>query len=298
VNYGTKDHPRFSIVIPTYHSDLLLLQCLDSLSQQCVDHTCFEVLVVNDGGNKQLSKSIEPFRSRLPLTYLYQSNKGPAAARNVGIQKAKGEIILFLDDDSLPARDWLKSTIAAWEAQPNCDGIGGYILHDERDSIYCRVNTDFFNWYFKRHSDNGRSAFLSTCNAGYTKSILNRVGLFDETFKGASGEDRDLNIKASQAGAKLILDETILVYHDRDLTLRSFAKKYFNYGIAAKVIFDRYPNQERMRLSDYFSLCSSVSSGYRNLLDKLVVFFLLTLSQAASFLGHHMAVFNDRHRRL
>ena len=263
MNENNPYKPRFSIIIPTYSADVLLMECIQSLCNQSVDMNYFEVIVVNDGGKRKISERLDLFESQLTIRYFYQKNKGPAAARNLGINMARGDIVLFLDDDSLPTSDWLKTVINAWNKYSDYDGIGGYIIGDKTDSIYCRVNTDFFNWYLAHYSTNDNLPFLTTCNAGYKKSILNKVGNFDEEFKKASGEDRDLNIKLSKAGAKLILDQRILVYHDRDLTLRSYAKKYYNYGKAAKEIYSRYPEVRRLSLNNYINLYVSILTRYR-----------------------------------
>ncbi len=129
------------------------MECILSLCEQSEDKSSFEVIVVNDGGNNDISKSLDLFGNRLTLRYFYQQNKGPAAARNLGIQKAKGNIILFLDDDSLPTTSWLNEVKRAWDNFPDLDGIGGYTLSEVTDSIYCRVNSDFFNWYLARYQE-------------------------------------------------------------------------------------------------------------------------------------------------
>ena len=220
--------PKFSIIIPTFNTNIVLGQCLDALCNQSADKKWFEVIVINDGGKTGASKDIRSLEEHLSIRYFYQDHKGPAAARNLGIEEARGDIILLLDDDSLPTLNWMDATIAAWERYPGYDGIGGYVIKDDADSIYCRVNADFFNWYLRQYSSEEDCLFLVTCNAGYRKSMLDKIGRFDEEFKRASGEDRDLNIKILKNGGKLRLDDNMLVYHDRDLTFLSFVRKNFN----------------------------------------------------------------------
>ena len=284
------EKPRFSIVIPTYNAELLLYDCLEALCDQATPQSSFEIIVVNDGGNKEISENITSLKCRVPIKYFYQTNSGPAAARNLGIARAKGDVVIFLDDDSLPTPTWLNATMAAWDTYSNLDGIGGYIKKDSRDTIYCRVNADFFNWYLNYYSKNGRQPFLATCNASYKKDILRKVGNFDEKFKKPAGEDRDLNIKISQLGGRLKLDDSILVYHDRDLTLIKFAKKYYNYGKFAKTIYSRYPHHNRISKKDYFDLFASILKEYKSIREKLSVFFLITLSQLSTIIGYYSTV--------
>ncbi len=283
------NRPRFSIVIPTYNATDMLRQCIKSLSDQSADKKCIEVIVVNDGGKTDISEILDFLEGQLQIRYFYQENKGPAAARNLGIKKAKGEIILFLDDDSQPAPDWLEAMMRAWEKFPDFDGIGGYTLSEATDSIYCRVNSDFFNWFLRQYAYDKISPFLATCNAGYRKALLTKVGNFDERFKKAAGEERDLNIKISKTGGKLGLVESILVYHDRDLTLQSFAKKHYNYGKAAYDIYARNPDLKHLSRNAYASLYLSILGRYRTHKEKIIVFFLLTLSQVSTLIGYYSA---------
>lgn len=280
----------FSIVIPTYKTDVVLMQCLDALSHQSVDRKFFEVIVVNDGGKSDIYEKLSCLKDKLTLKYFYQENKGPAAARNIGLKHAKGNIILFLDDDSLPPKDWLKTVMKAWENFPDFDGIGGYTISEFTDSIYCRVNSDFFNWYLEQHANDKLHPFLVTCNSGYKKGILDRVGNFDESYKKPSGEDRDLNIKISKIDGKLRLDKNIVVYHDRDLTFYSFVKKHYNYGKAACLIYARYPELKFLTSDSYIALYRSILKKYRSLREKFMAFLLLTLSQLATITGYYIAI--------
>lgn len=282
--------PRFSVVIPTYSAAVLLMKCIRSLCDQTRPHDAFEIIVVNDGGKRDIGREIELLDCQIPLTYVYQENKGPASARNTGIKKAKGEIILFLDDDSLPTSNWLQATCDAWNQYPDFDGIGGYVKKDISDSLCCQTNTDFFNWYLRASSHKKDTVFLATCNAGYKKEALINIGNFDEGFKGASGEDRDLNIKILRNGGKLMLDDKILVYHDKDLTFRTFLKKHYNYGKVAKKIYNRYPNQSRISSDGYTALYKDILGNYKTVKDRMSAFFFLILSQVLTTIGYQTAV--------
>lgn len=292
-----RNKPIFSIVIATYNATETLRECINSLYDQSTGTKCFEVIVVNDGGKDKISESLGHLSDELAIKYFDREHRGPAAARNFGINQAKGDIILFLDDDSLPTRNWLSAVIEAWEKFPNADGIGGYIKAEVTDSIYCRVNSDFFNWYLEEYSDDEFHPFLVTCNAGYTRNILEKVGNFDERFKKPSGEDRDLNIKISRIGGELRLNRSIVVYHDRDLTFRSFAKKHYNYGKGAYSIYARYPELKRMSTTAYINLYISIVTKYKTIKDKITAFLLLTVSQLATIIGYYTAALLKLERR-
>ena len=288
--------PRFSIIIPTYNTEFVLDECLKALCIQSQKKAAFEVIVVNDGGNDKTKEIVQKYNNKISIQYLYQENNGPAAARNFGIKNSKGEIILFIDDDSLPTHNWFESTVDAWNKYPDYDGIGGYTTYDMDESIYCRVNSNFFNWYLRQYADDQQHPFLVTCNAGYKKSVLEKVNYFDESYKRASGEDRDLNIKIARIGGKLRLDKNILVYHDRDLTFKSNTKKHYYYGKAAYNIYTRYPELARLDRSAYIDLYVSVLKKYHTFREKILAVFLITLSQACTFAGYHIARFYSKEK--
>jgi GT2 family glycosyltransferase len=276
------EKPFFSIVIPTYATSGVLGECLRALSTQSGE-TDYEVLVVNDGGKD--SGPLEGLKPNFLIRSIRQDHRGPAAARNLGTKLAKGEVILFLDDDSVPTKQWFEATRAAWMQTPDCDGIGGYVHSDPSENIYCRVNAEFFNWFLEQQEFNGKCAFLVTCNAGYKKSSLEKVDGFDDRFERACGEDRDLNFKIVRSGGKLRLDRRILVYHDRDLTFASFAKKHYHYGKAASQIYCRYPDLKHISTHGYRSLFSSVSRQHKKFGERILALLLVTFSQIATLVG-------------
>lgn len=89
-----------SIIVPVYNVANVIEQCVHSIFQQ--DYSNIEVILVNDGssdGTDEICRKIKKLYS--DIVYIYQENSGPSQARNVGIQKARGEYVIFLDGD-----DW------------------------------------------------------------------------------------------------------------------------------------------------------------------------------------------------
>ena len=89
---------RFSIIIPAYNAEAFLPRCLDSIFSQEFDD--YEVIVINDGSSDGTAVLLEGYASKYPnMHVLTQSNHGMATARNLGIEVATGEYILFVDSD-------------------------------------------------------------------------------------------------------------------------------------------------------------------------------------------------------
>src|SRR5689334_1497471 len=102
-----------SVIIATYKRPALLSRCLRALINQSVDHNLYEIIIVSDGPDKQTAESINKVkheRSSRPAIHCFalDTKKGPAAARNLGWQRAKGKLVLFTDDDCIPSFYWVQ----------------------------------------------------------------------------------------------------------------------------------------------------------------------------------------------
>ena len=95
--------PLISVIIPTHNYASFLPKAIDSVIRQ--DYPCFEIIIIDDGSTDNTRLVIPPHRA---ISYFYQKNRGLAVARNTGIEKAKGEYLVFLDAD-----DWLEKNALA-----------------------------------------------------------------------------------------------------------------------------------------------------------------------------------------
>jgi glycosyltransferase involved in cell wall biosynthesis len=115
--------PRVSVIIPTYNRARDVGRCLDSLVQQTFKD--FEVLVCDDGSVDATAAVVEPYKSRLALTYHWAENfGGPARPRNTGLQLARGEYLAFLDSDDWWMPDKLRISVLHLEQGAD------FIYHD------------------------------------------------------------------------------------------------------------------------------------------------------------------------
>src|SRR5687767_548324 len=100
--------PTISVVLPTFNREEFLTEAFESIAAQTFAD--WELIVVDDGSTDGTSALVGQLARRVaqPVTYLYQPNRGPGAARNLGIQRARGQYLAFLDSDDL----WLPHHLA------------------------------------------------------------------------------------------------------------------------------------------------------------------------------------------
>jgi glycosyltransferase involved in cell wall biosynthesis len=111
--------PKVSVIIPTYNSAPYLPEALDSvLSQSYQD---FEIILVDDGSKDSTKEVIRPYLNK--LTYLYQDNKGSSSARNLGLNVADGDYLVFLDADDILFPDKLCHQVRFLDSNPDIDVV-------------------------------------------------------------------------------------------------------------------------------------------------------------------------------
>jgi len=182
-----KPNPFISIVIPTHNRADFLSQSIESaLSQEDV-YSHFEVLVVDDGSTDHTDKIVKSFGSS-KLRYIKKEHNGAPKTRNYSIQKARGDYILWLDDDDILKPSVLRSYIDILLADPEIDVVYGNLEFFNSDTGKI---TDLYkpNDWSNKHKEL-RYALISACPIPnpatlIKKSVYFKVGFYDETFKRA-----------------------------------------------------------------------------------------------------------------
>jgi radical SAM protein with 4Fe4S-binding SPASM domain len=115
------------VIIPTYGRPKQLAECLDALALLEYPADRYEVIVVDDGSEIPPTSQVTAVQDRLNVILLHQSHKGPAAARNLGAERSKGDFLAFIDDDCVPSPVWLAALAGYFEKVPD-HAVGGRIV--------------------------------------------------------------------------------------------------------------------------------------------------------------------------
>lgn len=122
---------RATVVICTWNRSTLLERALASLADQRIPQsTSWELLIVNNNCTDDTDSVVSSFATRLPIRCLHEKSPGLSNARNRALAEARGDYILWTDDDVKVSPEWLSSYLSAFRDFPDCGVFGGPILPD------------------------------------------------------------------------------------------------------------------------------------------------------------------------
>jgi glycosyltransferase involved in cell wall biosynthesis len=203
----------FSVVIPTYNRRPILEKCLLALENQALaDEKVqgYEIVVVDDGSTDGTLAWLKESQELFPhVRVVKQDHLGPATARNLGVERARGETIIFIDSDLVVTQGFL---------QAHADGLsaGRKKLGSDRLFTYGAVidTCNFEDPSAEPHKITDFSAaYFATGNVAIERKWLEAAGLFDTEFQLYGWEDLELGVRLKKLGLKLIKCPAAVGYH-------------------------------------------------------------------------------------
>jgi len=205
--------PLISVVLATKgNKEKLLERCISSLQKQTFQE--FEIILVYSIFPKGLSSLLD----NCNIFTLKENSSTLGAARNLGVKRSKGELIVFIDDDAEAPENWLSKIYSTFQRYPSLMCLGGPNLTPSDD---CEKNPiRFAQGSFvesrigkKLCLDKSAVAKIAGCNVAYRRMIFEKIGYLNESFR--SGEDWEFHIRLVENGYHLRFDPEILVWHHR-----------------------------------------------------------------------------------
>jgi glycosyltransferase involved in cell wall biosynthesis len=225
--------PSVSLVVPVFNAEETIGDCLDSLLAQTYPKELFELIVVDNDSTDGTANVLRAYRGEIRV--LHEHERGAAAARNVGIANARGEVVAFTDADCRADADWLRNIVEPLD-DPSVGIVGGEILAAEPCNRVARFGIEI--------NDNRKSIevfsppYVITMNCCARLAVLKRLHSFDARFR--RGQDVELSYRAVQAGYRLVFRPEAIIYHRHPHTLRGLFWKGFQHGFASVQVLKKH----------------------------------------------------------
>ncbi len=217
-----KVHPAvmlISVVITVRNEERNIGNLLDGL---IVQEKPFEIVIVDAHSSDGTVGIIKEYMKKYDFIRLYVRGGTRGEGRNYGVSKAKGDVVAFIDGDDIPNPFWLMEMRKSMEE--GADIVAGrsiaigYKAFEELERV---------ELYYR-----GYDVTFPSCNLAYRKELFERIGGFNPYF--VTAEDIDLNIRAVDAGGKIVHNPNAIVYHRTRNTFVGFFKQAFWNGYGRK----------------------------------------------------------------
>lgn len=169
---------------------------------------------------------------------------GIAQARNAGLEVAEGEIVAFLDDDAVPAPDWLASLVRAVDAYPQMVAFGGRVIASDGHNLYARLREQvyyretFGAWYLDLGATGDRvgTPYVNGGNSAYRREVILGAGGFDPVLPAYSDVELGRRLRLPERG---VLVEGMSIVHDHPASWREYLRRCYRSGRARGLLWSR-----------------------------------------------------------
>jgi len=213
--------PLLSVIIPNWNGKKFLVECIDSLREQTFRD--FETILVDNGSTDGSAELVKERYGGFLRIIRNSKNLGFTGGNNIGIQAAKGEFIVLLNNDTWTEPTWLEELVKAIGPDPQvgmwASKVYSYFRRNQIEAVGELIYRDGLNRARGQYEhDRGQYEaveeifFPPGCGGMYRKRVFDEVGLFDEDFF-AYGDDAEIGIRARLAGWRCFYVPKAILYH-------------------------------------------------------------------------------------
>jgi len=220
---------QVSIIVPSYNGKDKVIRLLHSLEKQTF--LSFEIIVVLDGSTDGTAEAINSIVwDMFPLKIIEQKNNGRASARNKGVSYSTTNLLLFFDDDMVPASTCIQEFISFHREHKNVIALGQIIEPASKEDTEIKKYKDYLNTSWNNNLSVYRNKIipnsivvLSAANFSISTSLFNRLKGFDESLKDI--EDYDFALRARVEKIQTFYLVTAIAVHQDHFTFRKYADR-------------------------------------------------------------------------
>ncbi len=198
---------QISVIVPVYNGGVKLKVCLKSLSE--CDPAPMEVIVVADGESDGSWRNAGDYGFRV---YTTEKTNGPAFARNIGAEHAKGKLLFFVDSDVSVPENAMTLLMSAFKENPCLAAVTGSYDDAPGESNFMSQYKNLLNHYIHQTADQQAFTFWGACGC-IQKKVFDDVGGFDTTYKTAMIEDIELGYRLRERAYEIRLEKKLQVKH-------------------------------------------------------------------------------------
>ncbi len=255
--------PRISVVIPTRNRAAALKRVLYALEKQDSSRYSFEVIVVDDGSTDITPAFLASFAAQTPLNFKYLLGKegSAGAARNLGVSRASGDYILFLDTDTIPGSDLVRKHLSLqnkFANSPVC--IMGRVSMSPELEVVSQARL----WETELDAGDGRLEKVDwwtyrTANTSLKRELYQQIGGFNPKLIAA--EDTELAYRLAQRNVRFYYDSSIHAVHYHPMTIDDYLFKGTMYGQAVACWYGESPELRKDLAKRYGIYAVEISTG-------------------------------------
>jgi GT2 family glycosyltransferase len=215
--------PRCSIIIPVYNKAHLTRQCVDRLLALATPECPYEIIVVDDGSRDCTPKMLAGYGDRIRVV-VHPQNKAFASSCNDGAAVARGQYLVFLNNDTIPSVGWLEALVKYIEARPRVGLVGSKLLYpngtvQHAGVVICqdRVPRHLYVGFPADHPAVNKArrmqAVTGACNL-ISRTVFEAVGGFDTAYINCY-EDIDLCLRIGALGYEIhYCPDSVLIHFE------------------------------------------------------------------------------------
>ncbi|HEC68495.1 MAG TPA: glycosyltransferase [Candidatus Desulfofervidus auxilii] len=270
--------PRVSIIIPVFNKLEFTKQCLDAL-YEVTPINLFELIIVNNASTDGTKEFLNEFAKTHPNVKVIhnQENLGFAKACNQGARAAKGKYLVFLNNDTIPLKDWLEEMLKIIETEKNIGIVGSKLLYPNNTIQHAGVAiADFLQFICPYHIHRKSPADTPEVNVVkdyqavtgacmlIPKELFDGLGGFDEGFLNGY-EDVDLCFQVREAGYRVVYTPKSVLYHFESISEGRFKAEKEN----EKRLQEKWSGKIKPDVEIYFPKVSVIILNYNNSQDTI-----------------------------